>query len=131
MLWRISPDTRWLVTGSEDKTAWLWDLRAKDLAANPVVLRGHLHPVYAVAISADNRWVVTGSKDKTARLWLLQIEDSIDLARITVWRNLSTDEWRLYFPDAKSVTERRAVLGRRRRGRGSESIPRLIAATVA
>ena len=37
----ISPDNRWLVTGSNDKTARLWDLSAKDPAANPVVLRGH------------------------------------------------------------------------------------------
>ena len=37
----ISPDNRWLVTGSYDKTARLWDLSAKDPAANPVVLRGH------------------------------------------------------------------------------------------
>jgi WD40 repeat protein len=47
----------------------LWDLRAKDPAANPVVLRGHEWPVSAVAISADSRWVVTGSLDNTARLW--------------------------------------------------------------
>jgi hypothetical protein len=44
--------------------------------------------------SLDNRWVVTGSNDKTARLWLLLI----DLARITVGRNFSADEWKLYFP---------------------------------
>ena len=37
----ISPDNHWLVTGSQDKTARLWDLSAKDPAANPVVLRGH------------------------------------------------------------------------------------------
>jgi WD40 repeat protein len=66
----ISPDSRWLVTaGSADNTARLWDLSAKDPAANPVVLRGHEGPVTAVAISPDNRWLVTGSADKTARLW--------------------------------------------------------------
>ena len=63
----ISPGNRWVVTGSEDKTARLWDLRAKDPAANPVVLRGHELSVNAVAISADSRWVVTGSLDNTAR----------------------------------------------------------------
>ena len=57
----ISPDNRWLVTGSDDKTARLWDLSAKDPAANPVVLRGHEGAVSAVAISPDNRWLVTGS----------------------------------------------------------------------
>ena len=71
----ISPDNRWVVTGSLDKTARLWDLSAKDPAANPVVLRGHEGAVTAVAISPDNRWVVTGSLDKTARLWDLSAKD--------------------------------------------------------
>ena len=51
-----------------------------------------------VAISPDNRWVVTGSSDQTARLWLLQMKDLMNLARITVGRNFSADEWNLYFP---------------------------------
>jgi WD domain, G-beta repeat len=97
----ISPDNRWVVTGSGDETARLWDLSAKDPAANPVVLRGHDEWVNAVAISPDNRWVVTGSDDKTARLWLLQVNDLVNLARITVGRNFSVDEWRLYFPSEK------------------------------
>ena len=71
----ISPDNRWLVTGSDDETARLWDLSAKDPAANPVVLRGHEGEVSAVAISPDNRWLVTGSYDKTARLWDLSAKD--------------------------------------------------------
>jgi WD40 repeat protein len=53
----ISPNNRWVVTGRPDSTARLWDLRAKDPAANPVVLRGHQGQVIAVAISPDNRWV--------------------------------------------------------------------------
>jgi WD40 repeat protein len=97
----ISPDNRWVVTGSADGTARLWDLSAKDPAANPVVLRGHDGSVYAVAISPDNHWVVTGSEDKTARLWLLQTKDLMNLARTTVGRNFSADEWRLYFPGEK------------------------------
>jgi WD40 repeat protein len=76
-------------------------LEAKDPAANPVVLRGHKDAVTVVAISADSRWLVTGSWDKTARLWLLQVKDLVDLARITVGRNFSNDEWQLYFPGEK------------------------------
>jgi WD40 repeat protein len=66
-----------------------------------VVLRGHEGSVTSVAISPDNRWLVTGSWDNTARLWLLQVKDLINLARITVGRNFSADEWRLYFPGEK------------------------------
>ena len=97
----ISADSRWVVTGSEDKTARLWDLRAKDPAANPVVLGGHNGAVRAVATSPDNRWVVTGSEDGTARLWLLQLNDLIDLARTIIGRNFFPDEWQLYFPGEK------------------------------
>jgi WD40 repeat protein len=79
-------------------TARLWDLSAKDPAANPVVLRVQGGWINAVAISPDSRWVVTGSANATARLWLLQVEDLIDLAHITVGRNFSIAEWGLYFP---------------------------------
>ena len=71
----ISPDNHWLVTGDTNEMAWLWDLRAKDPAANPVALRAHEDTVYAAAISPDNRWLVTGSADKTARLWDLTAKD--------------------------------------------------------
>jgi WD40 repeat protein len=71
----ISPDNHWLVTGSADNTARLWDLRATDPSANPVILRGHESTVGAVAISPDNHWLVTGSWDKTARLWDLRATD--------------------------------------------------------
>ena len=57
----ISPDGRWLVTGSHDKTARLWDLNAEEPGTTARVLSGHEEPVSAVAISPDGRWLVTGS----------------------------------------------------------------------
>jgi WD40 repeat protein len=71
----ISPDNHWLVTGSWDGTARLWDMSAKDPAASPIVLHGHESAVYAVRISPDNHWLVTGSFDRTARLWDLNAKD--------------------------------------------------------
>jgi hypothetical protein len=93
----ISPDNHRLVTGSADNTARLWDLSAKDPAANPVILRGHQKGVEAVGISPDNRWLVTVSEDST-RIWPLRVNDLIDLARVTVGRNFTTEEWKRYFP---------------------------------
>jgi WD40 repeat protein len=94
----ISPDNRWLVTGSDDRTARLWNLRAQDPGANPVALRGHRGAVNALAISFDSRWLVTASWDDAARLWPLQVNDLIELTRVTVGRNFSVAEWKLYFP---------------------------------
>ena len=51
-----------------------------------------------MAIGPDNRWLVTGSDDGTTRLWLLQMNDLIDLARVTAGRNFLPWEWPLYFP---------------------------------
>jgi hypothetical protein len=65
----FSPDNHWLVTGSNDETARLWDLTAPDPGAVSIVLRGHEDFILAVAISSDSHWLATGSKDKTARLW--------------------------------------------------------------
>ena len=71
----ISPDGRWLVTGSQDNTARLWDLTAKDPAAAPIILRGHEGWIRCLAISPDGRWLVTGGDDRAIRLWDLMAKD--------------------------------------------------------
>jgi hypothetical protein len=58
-----------------------------------------------VVISPDNRSVVTGSDDNTTRLWLLQMKDLLDLARMTVGRNFSGDEW-TFILQARSTARR-------------------------
>ncbi|MGB0385074.1 MAG: CHAT domain-containing protein [Ardenticatenaceae bacterium] len=88
---------QWLVTGSLDGTARLWDLTAKDPSVEPVVLRGHENWIYAVAISPDNQWLVTGSRDHTARLWNLRVEELIVQACRTAGRNLTLAESNQYF----------------------------------
>jgi WD40 repeat protein len=97
----ISPDNHWLVTGSLDGTVRLLDLTAKDPAASPVVLHGHKDAVNIVGISPDSQWLVTGSQDHTTRLWPLQVRDLIELARVTVGRNFTAEERKLYFPGEK------------------------------
>jgi WD40 repeat protein len=63
---QFSADGRFVLTGSADKTACLWDA-AMGLEVKRFV--GHSGGINSVAISKDGRWVITGSDDKTARLW--------------------------------------------------------------
>ncbi len=78
----LSSDNRWLLTGSADATARLWDLAAPNPAAGPIVLRGHTGPITAAAISPDNRWLVTAGADATARLWDLSAPDPAATGRL-------------------------------------------------
>lgn len=75
----LSPDDRWLVTGSEDETARLYDLSSPDPNKTGIKLAEHGSGVQAVAISSDGRWLATavgdlfGSEGDTyARLWRLE-----------------------------------------------------------
>ena len=71
----ISPDGRWLASGSNDTTARLWDITAENPTASAIVLRGHRRPVSAVAVTPDCRWLVTAGHDATVMLWNLAQPD--------------------------------------------------------
>ena len=62
----ISPDGSKIVTGSDDKTAKIWNVADGSLIAT---LSGHTAEITSVAISSDGSKVVTGSKDGTAKIW--------------------------------------------------------------
>ena len=62
----LSPDGRYLVSGSRDKTIKLWELSSgRELRT----FTGHTYVVSSVALSPDGRYLVSGSYDGTVRLW--------------------------------------------------------------
>ena len=65
----LRADGRTFLTGSEDRTARLWDARwPRKWPRNPTTRRPH-GLVTSLAFAPDHRTVLTGSRDKTARLW--------------------------------------------------------------
>ena len=62
----FSVDGRFVLTGSGDKSARLWETATgKELRR----FKGHSDSITSVAFSADRRLVLTGSSDDTARVW--------------------------------------------------------------
>jgi Tol biopolymer transport system component len=62
----FGPDGRQLATGSQDKTAIVWNAR---MGQKLHTLSGHTLWVSSVAFSPDGKQLATGSRDKTAILW--------------------------------------------------------------
>ena len=62
----FSPDSTLLVSGSQDRSAILWDVeRARQLKR----LEGHKDEVAPVAFTPDGKRLITASLDRTLRLW--------------------------------------------------------------
>ena len=69
----ITPDGKWLVLGSADKSATLWDLNS-DLNAPAHVLQ-HSGRVEELAFTADSRWLISSANDGTVRHWDCSLPD--------------------------------------------------------
>jgi len=64
----FSPDGRYALSGSADKTIKLWDVAA---GREIRTFKGHRERVTAVAFSPDGRGALSGSWDGTVRMWNL------------------------------------------------------------
>jgi WD40 repeat protein len=62
----FSPDSKRIVTASDDTTARIWNA---DGTSTPIVLRGHSAGITTVEFSPDGKRIVTASDDSTARVW--------------------------------------------------------------
>ena len=62
----VSPDGKWIASGSFDKTVKVWDA---EVGVELMTFSGHEDRVGAVSFSPDGRKIASGSKDTTIKLW--------------------------------------------------------------
>lgn len=62
----FSPDNKYLLSSSEDKTVRLWSM---DTYTSLVSYKGHNHPVWDVKFGPFGHYFASASQDQTARLW--------------------------------------------------------------
>src|SRR6185503_10155197 len=74
----FSPDGQRLISGSQDKTAIIWDVETRRPLDR---LTGHGDAINAVGFTPDGTRAVTGSFDHELRLW--HVEDGREIARMT------------------------------------------------
>ncbi|MCP5103553.1 MAG: DUF4365 domain-containing protein [bacterium] len=75
----VSPDGKWFVSGSADKTIKTWDLESGQCRAT---LKGHEGEVESVAVTPDGTRILSGSSDKTIRVWDVQTG-----VQLNIWEN--------------------------------------------
>jgi len=96
----FSPDGRYVVTGSADRTARVWDVRTEAL----VFERRLGDFVNSVEFSPDGRSILSGSDDRTARIFRCETcgsdEDLLELAKERVTRPLTADERKSFLADS-------------------------------
>ena len=92
----VSPDSRRIVSGSEDQTVRVWDVASgRELAC----LCGHESSVTSVAYSPDGRRIASGSLDNSVRVW-----DADSCAQLACLRRHA--EWVrsvAYSPDGRRI----------------------------
>ncbi|KAG0322376.1 general transcription repressor [Dissophora globulifera] len=62
----VSPDGKWIVSGSKDRGVQFWDPNTTSVQ---FMLQGHKNSVISVALSPTGTYFATGSGDTRARIW--------------------------------------------------------------
>ncbi|XP_058192422.1 coatomer subunit beta'-3 isoform X1 [Rhododendron vialii] len=78
-------DKPYLITGSDDHTAKVWDYQTKSCVQT---LEGHTHNVSAVCFHPELPIILTGSEDGTVRIWhatTYRLENTLNYGLERVW----------------------------------------------
>jgi WD40 repeat protein len=62
----ISPNGKYIVSGSDDETIKLWDINTGELLRS---FEGHTDEVWSATISPNGKYIVSASGDETIKLW--------------------------------------------------------------
>jgi WD40 repeat protein len=88
----FSPDGKFIITASDDKTARIWSLGGGVLHT----LRGHTGSVNSIEVSPNGLQVLTASHDNTAKLWVeREIKDVFELKLVKNNRRIQDHEGNL------------------------------------
>jgi len=68
-----SPNSKYLITGSDDKTAKIWTFKDNQWQCI-ATLTGHTDWINSVSWSPIGTYIATGSRDKTAKIWTVDCQ---------------------------------------------------------
>lgn len=97
----VAPNDRFLASGSQDKTAKVYEITYTDNSSGPPrgeikllgTCKGHKRGVWAVKFANQERLLATAGGDKTIKLWNLD-----DFSCIKVWCKVISDINRFIYP---------------------------------
>ena len=93
---QFSPNGKWIVTSSNDKTAGVWDIESGRAIA---ILRGHEKAILDAEWSPDGERVATGSDDNTARVW----DAKTGALLLTLTGHSGSVQWVRFSPDGGRI----------------------------
>ena len=113
----FNQDDSVIFTGNEDGEISLWDVQTQQPIGLPISdqnaralaadlpdfdtfygLNGHSRSIVNMVLSADDRYLITMDDGGTLHIWDFDIESWYDKACLKAGRNLTPNEWELYFP---------------------------------